>query len=606
MLTELKADRESWEELVKRGREIIREWYPGWNDDNASDPGITILELFAFLKEVQNFHMEQTGPAHLRKYLKLLGERTLTRQPAKAYVTVDVNKQTRFAEKTRMYAGTISFETVREQTVAGRLFTGFDAETADGGSLLSLRGDWLGKGTDLSLYPFGDAPVKGNRFCMLLSEPLHPGEPYGLYLGYDEQAARRQNPVDMAGYDGYEFLPPAVLSLQIKTKKGWEKARLEDETLGLCRSGMLWFRFNKEMDCEAPAFCLVLETCDYLNAPQLSRISLSMVFVQQQETRRSLPEFPATGFPNQRISLEEEGLCRERFSILVEEAEREGEFREWSFREDLDGSKPEDRHYMLDGSFLVFGNGFHGMIPEGRIRVGRWVRTLGKGGNIKSGTITSLEKPLQSVISLTNECDAVGGRDEETLEEAFERYRNGSFRGVRAVTPEDYEYLVKTAPGLEIEDCHAWLSDRSFNRISIAVRPYKADGMGKLTKTMEQNLYRYLEEKRLVGTRILLVSPEYIFLSVVCEAVGKISYRNSKEIVEEEIRRFTAGKSFGQTLCYGRLFGFLDTLACISEVKALRIETYGRAVRNGAGDVTLPPNGLFILREAKCILYTNS
>lgn len=603
MLTEPKYDQETWEEIVTRGREKIREWYPGWNDDNYSDPGITILELFSYLKEVQNFHMEQTGAAHLRKYLKLLGEKTLTRVPAKAYVILDVSRQTKLRGGTGMYAGTICFETIREQMAAGGLFLGFEGRTREGECLFSLRGEWLRDGKALSLYPFGPNPKKDSRFNVFLSEPLYSGEPYGLYLGYDQQEESRQNKVDESRYDGYGFLPPARIALQVKTRDGWQEAETEDETLGLCRSGILWFRFAGEMDKREPQLRLSLQECDYLNPPLLTRISLSMAPVLQQQTRKRLPEYRGTGFPGQRFDLEEEGLCGERFSIRVEDPVRRGSFQEWIFREDLDSSGPEDAHFTIDGSYLVFGDGFRGICPEGRIQVTRWVRTLGKAGNIKSGTITSLVNPPESVLYLTNESDAAGGRDEETPEEAFARYGSGSFRTVRAVTPEDYEQLVREAPGLAVADCRAWLSDPLYNRISVAVRPYKADGMGKLTKTMERNLYCYLEEKRLIGTRISLISPEYIFLSVACEAVGRTGYRMAGPLVEEEIRRYLSGRSFGEGISYGQFFGYLDTLSCLSQVRTLRIETWGRAVRNSVGDVMLPPNGLFILREARCLLY---
>lgn len=606
MLTEPKLDRETWEEIAVRAREKIREWYPEWNDDNGSDPGITLLELFSFLKEIQNFHMEQTGPAHLKKYLKLLGERPHTRRPAEAFVTVNVSRQTKLPAQTRMYAGRISFETVREQMAAGSLFLGFESKTEEGAALFSLKGDWLKEGKELSLYPFGKEPAKGNGLLIFLSEPLYSEEPYALYLGCNEETGYRRNPPDEARYDGYGFMPPARLSLEVRTEEGWVEAAAEDETLGLCRSGVIWFRFSDSMNRREPALRLVLTECDYQDAPVISRISLSMVPVLQQETRRKLPEYMGTGFPGQRFCLEEEGLCGESFSLWAEDPVHRGRFLEWEYKEDLDSSGPEDRHYMLEGRYLVFGDGFYGMAPEGRIQVCRWIRTLGAGGNIKSGTITTMENPPDSVILITNEMDARGGQNEETLEEAFARYKSGSFKQVRAVTPEDYEQLVKNAPGLAIEDCHAWQGSSSFNHISIAVRPFRADGMGKLTRTTERNLYCYLEEKRLIGTRITLLSPEYIFLSVTCEAVGKINYRNARQQVEEEIRRWLSGRGFGQGISYGRFFGYLDTLACVSEIRSLRLETWGRAVRNSAGDVMLPPNGFFILREVKCILYTGS
>ena len=46
---------------------------PAWTDENASDPGITLLELFAFLTEQLIYRANRTPERHRRKFLSLVG-----------------------------------------------------------------------------------------------------------------------------------------------------------------------------------------------------------------------------------------------------------------------------------------------------------------------------------------------------------------------------------------------------------------------------------------------------------------------------------------------------------------------------------------------------
>ena len=59
MLPVISLDDERFEEIVDKARKMIPNLYPEWTDHNYHDPGITMLELFAWLKEIQQFHMDQ-------------------------------------------------------------------------------------------------------------------------------------------------------------------------------------------------------------------------------------------------------------------------------------------------------------------------------------------------------------------------------------------------------------------------------------------------------------------------------------------------------------------------------------------------------------------
>lgn len=55
---------------------------PAWTDHNAHDPGITILELMAWYKEMQQYHMNVVTEELKQKFLKLLGVVPAPAQPA--------------------------------------------------------------------------------------------------------------------------------------------------------------------------------------------------------------------------------------------------------------------------------------------------------------------------------------------------------------------------------------------------------------------------------------------------------------------------------------------------------------------------------------------
>lgn len=62
----------TWEELVSEGRSLIPAWAPEWTDHNPSDPGITLIELFAFFSEILIYRVNRISDDHLIEFLKLM------------------------------------------------------------------------------------------------------------------------------------------------------------------------------------------------------------------------------------------------------------------------------------------------------------------------------------------------------------------------------------------------------------------------------------------------------------------------------------------------------------------------------------------------------
>jgi hypothetical protein len=65
-------DDRTYDDLVAEAWSLIPAYAPEWTDHNASDPGITLLELFAWLAEMLIFRANQVPPRHVVTFLRLL------------------------------------------------------------------------------------------------------------------------------------------------------------------------------------------------------------------------------------------------------------------------------------------------------------------------------------------------------------------------------------------------------------------------------------------------------------------------------------------------------------------------------------------------------
>lgn len=65
-------DERRFGDLVEEARGVIPAWAPEWTNHNPSDPGITLIELFAYLAEVLLYRLNRVTDDQRRKFLKLL------------------------------------------------------------------------------------------------------------------------------------------------------------------------------------------------------------------------------------------------------------------------------------------------------------------------------------------------------------------------------------------------------------------------------------------------------------------------------------------------------------------------------------------------------
>jgi hypothetical protein len=80
-------DDRRWIDLVQEGRALIPRHSPNWTDHNIHDPGITLIELFAWLTEISVYRLNRVPERHTRKFLALIGFTPLPPRAAQTFLT---------------------------------------------------------------------------------------------------------------------------------------------------------------------------------------------------------------------------------------------------------------------------------------------------------------------------------------------------------------------------------------------------------------------------------------------------------------------------------------------------------------------------------------
>ncbi|CAN7511384.1 putative baseplate assembly protein [Variovorax sp. LjRoot84] len=83
-------DDRRWSDLVEQGRALIPLHAPEWTDHNASDPGITLMELFAWVTETDVFRLNRLTDRQKRRLLQLMDIRPKPPRPATVVVALQI------------------------------------------------------------------------------------------------------------------------------------------------------------------------------------------------------------------------------------------------------------------------------------------------------------------------------------------------------------------------------------------------------------------------------------------------------------------------------------------------------------------------------------
>ncbi len=187
MLPTPNLDDRTWSDLAEEGRNIIPRYAPEWTDFNIHDPGISIIELLAWIAEMDVYALNRIPVAHRRKFLALLG---ITPRPPQAAQTVVHVTLPENAAPLSLPAST-EIETGHHLETVTRFRTRVEM-TAVSSSITALwRRDQAGWHNLTTFWQnqeplaiFGDATDPNPTFYIGFSKPLPPNEQVSLYLQF--------------------------------------------------------------------------------------------------------------------------------------------------------------------------------------------------------------------------------------------------------------------------------------------------------------------------------------------------------------------------------------------------------------------------------------
>lgn len=291
MLPDINLDNETFDDILENAKNSIVTIFPEWTDFNYHDPGITMLEMFAWLKEIQQYYLNKIGPDSIAKYLKLLGVRRGKKRPSKCEVTVRCDDDLVAAEGTGFYAGDIRFEAVSRTFVSSARIECCICKDRDEERVIDQAE--LSFGGSLRMMPFltgGDG-----EFYIGFDKPLEKGEQHLLYIDISDSGKVRRNPVT----DAESFVPLADVSAEYFGSGGWQSIECEDDTFGFLFSGMLRLRPDRthlktEVGGRSAYFIRFrLTGGEYDVLPVIRNLQFNLLPVIQRETKAECREYPA-------------------------------------------------------------------------------------------------------------------------------------------------------------------------------------------------------------------------------------------------------------------------------------------------------------------------
>jgi predicted phage baseplate assembly protein len=184
-------DDRRWADLVDEGRALIPVYGPEWTDHNAHDPGITLMELFAWIAEMDIYQLNRIPDLHKRKFLQLVGVSPRPPQPSRGVVAFALDGLPELplpasVELTGVDPGAIvtAFRTRRAVTIQpGRL----QAVLSETNGLFVDLTDAMQRGEPLPV--FGTEPGSGATLYLGFSDPFPVQTEVSLFFDSDDPGA---------------------------------------------------------------------------------------------------------------------------------------------------------------------------------------------------------------------------------------------------------------------------------------------------------------------------------------------------------------------------------------------------------------------------------
>jgi predicted phage baseplate assembly protein len=618
MLPAPDLDERTFQHLVDEAKRYIQHRCPEWSDHNVSDPGVTLIETFAWMTDILLYRLNRV-PEHVHAaFLDLLGVTRFPPAPARAEVDFRLS-----APQTEPIVVPAGAEVATRRTVTDPAvpFTVVDelrilpATVAAVGSTIGERfamvSDQLGTGRAVAC--FSDTPQPGDA----------------LYLGFNQAVPDHTVVASFVCELGGHGIDPDDPPLVWEAWDGsWAPCEvLRDETGGFNRTGRVELhvpRGHTEAVIDGHTLgwvrCRVVEhRRTYRSSPQLVEVRGATVGARAEVVHAVTHDLEvlgvSEGVAGQRYQLEHRPVLPDRDALVLHvqpdrpggagDAEGDAPVPEvWELRPDFADSTPDDHHFTLDpttgtvrfGPVVRMADGTlrrHGAVPpKGSIIIVRRYRSGGGAvGNVGAGAITVLRSSVPLVATVSNPRSARGGVDGESVAEAKARGPLHLRTRNRAVTIEDFEVLAREAAP-EIARVRAVLEtsgpDAGAVRVLLVPAVHGADdqlGLADLDPDDEtgRRVAAHLDERRLVGTRILVGPPGYLGIHLAANVTA--APRSDPERVRRQavaalrahfhpVLGGSAGTGwpFGRDVRLSEILGVLHRLSGIDVVEEATLE----------------------------------
>lgn len=570
------------QDLVDEARRRIIQYCPEWTDYNLSDPGITLIELFAWMTEMMVYRLNRVPEKNYIKFMELLGINLQPASSAHTELTFRLSVPFPLDDDRDIVAVVPENTEVSTRPLEGEeevIFSTDERLIVYPPSLSQLR-----RGVD---FARNYLPRLHLQECRVFRDE-QPVEGDTFYLGFDES-----NPIsgyilrldiecrEAVGTGIKRTDPPLVWECSMGNGEWMEltpstRTGEEDTTGGLNNAEgriVLYLPLSMRPDDVQGVEAYWIRCRFQQKRPTQGRYNQSPRFVglnayvlgaTVNSTHAVLIENEeldaCTGEPGQRFQLANFPILNPTDEEILEIEERvKGEvlFVPWERVPDFSRSTRYDRHYTLatsTGEIELGPNIRHrdgttqqyGRVPEAgrRVRFVRYRAGGGTQGNVPVGRLNALRSTIPYIDSVTNLRRAEGGRDAESLDEAKIRAPQELRSTGSAVTALDYEDLARNAdrkvarvkalvpgqgeasppPGmiamLVVPTAHLSLKEGDLTNLSLS---------DQLARTVET----YLDQYRLLTTTLLVREPAYVGVRVSVNVVAE--QLSSPEVVRSRV-----------------------------------------------------------------------
>jgi predicted phage baseplate assembly protein len=622
-------DDRRFQDIVDEAKSRIPRYCKEWTDHNVSDPGIALIELFAWMTDLLLYRVNQVPDKLHVTFLNLIGVHLEPPRAARAPVTIYLSAPQ--PNDVTIPEGT-EVATVRTETTDAIVFTTdtpLTVRTARLNSALTARANGRpGEYTrhdvrrlevpDFAIRVFSSPPVPGDAFYLGL-ERDHSRHVLAVMMACDEAAG--------AGVDPNQ--PPLIWEAWGGLEAGWIACDQERDTtraLNVPGEVLLHMPVMAEQTlADQRGYwlrCRVTPVSGtqsmYYASPLLGQLRVESrggtVNARHATTVYNEVLGRSDGSPGQKFKLLNAPLLARdphRDYLLVEPFSGPEERQAWHEVEDFAESIQEDLVYTLDGMSgeLTFGpsllqpNGkvfqFGATPAKGaRLIFARYQYGGGTVGNAAAGALSVLKSSIPYVARVVNREAAVGGTDAESLEHAKLRAPQFLRSRTRAVTCDDFVYLANQvdgvwrayclAPGIQPGAAH----EPKPGTISVLILP-KADQREGLIEPrlmvaeadLLQRVQTKLDQHRLLGTTVEVRAARHAWISVavtlrVPERTEPAAMDVVRKKAEESLYRYLNpyiggpqgnGWPLGRDLNRSELFGLLQQIPGVEYADNLRL-----------------------------------